>query len=71
MGNHMKKLSLKQRSKELAALATRPEDQIDTSDIPELTEEQFRHAVRGRFYRPMKQSALAPSLEGKELSRKD
>jgi uncharacterized protein (DUF4415 family) len=28
--------------------------QIDTSDIPELTEEQLKRAVRGRFYRPVK-----------------
>jgi len=40
------------RRKELAALM--PNENIDFSDIPELTEEQFRRASRGRFYRPVK-----------------
>lgn len=40
---------------QLKALAARPDSEIDTSDIPELTEEQWKHAVRGRFYRPAKQ----------------
>ena len=41
----------------LAALAARPESEIDLSDIPEMTDEQFEKAVkfRGRFYRPVKQ----------------
>ena len=50
----MKKLTVKQRAKQLDAIAAIPDDQIDTSDIPELTEEQFRRGVRGRFYRPVK-----------------
>jgi len=41
--------------KELAALAALPDDQIDTSDIPELPPEAWKDAVRGRFYRPVKQ----------------
>ena len=40
---------------ELAALASRPDSEIDLSDIPEWTEEQFKTAIRGRFYRPVKQ----------------
>jgi hypothetical protein len=36
----------------LKALAARPESEIDTSDIPEMTEEQWKHAMRGHFYRP-------------------
>ncbi|MGA7081249.1 MAG: BrnA antitoxin family protein [Terriglobales bacterium] len=43
------------RKKELAALAALPDDQIDTSDIPELPPEAWKDAVRGRFYRPVKQ----------------
>ncbi len=31
-----------------------PDEDIDTSDIPQLTTEQLRGAVRGQFYRPMK-----------------
>ena len=42
--------------KRLAAL---PDSEIDTSDIPELTAEQWRHAVRGRFYRPVKRQITA------------
>ena len=33
----------------LAALADMPDDTIDFSDIPELTDEQMKTAVRGRF----------------------
>jgi uncharacterized protein (DUF4415 family) len=40
----------------LRELANLPDHEIDTSDIPEWTEEQFRNAVRGRFYRPVKQA---------------
>ena len=47
-------LTAKQK-KELAVLAAMPDDQIDTSDIPELPPEAWKDAVRGRFYRPVKQ----------------
>jgi len=47
-----KDLTAKQK-RELAALAARSEDQIDTSDIPELPPAAWRDAVRGRFYRPL------------------
>ena len=36
-----------ERWKELEAMALRPDDEIDTSDIPELTAEQMKNAVRG------------------------
>ncbi len=32
------------------------DDQIDTSDIPELPPAAWKDAVRGRFYRPVKQA---------------
>ena len=49
--------SLSPRQKrELAALAAMPDDQIDTSDIPELPPSAWKDAVRGRFYRPLKQA---------------
>lgn len=48
-----------ERRKELAKLDALPADQIDTSDIPELTDEQWASAVRGRFYRPIKQQITA------------
>jgi predicted DNA binding CopG/RHH family protein len=38
----------------LKRLAVMPDDEIDTSDIPELT--SFAGGVRGRFYRPLTQS---------------
>jgi uncharacterized protein (DUF4415 family) len=50
-----KPLTAKQR-KELAALAALPDSQIDTSDIPELPRSAWKDAVRGRFYRPVKQA---------------
>jgi len=48
-------LTEKQKA-ELAALAARPESEIDHSDIPPLSEEFWKHAVRGRFYKPIKTS---------------
>jgi uncharacterized protein (DUF4415 family) len=50
----MKKLTRKERQKQLTYLAALRDDQIDTSDIPELTVEQLQRAVRGRMYRPVK-----------------
>ncbi len=37
-------------------LLERRDDQIDTSDIPELPPSAWKDAVRGRFYRPVKQA---------------
>lgn len=39
----------------LAKLSVMPDEQIDYSDIPSATPEQWREAERGRFYRPVKQ----------------
>ncbi|MGA1987157.1 MAG: BrnA antitoxin family protein [Candidatus Sulfotelmatobacter sp.] len=52
-----KDLIAKQK-RELAAVAARSDDQIDTSDIPELPPSAWRmpDAVRGRFYRPVKRA---------------
>jgi uncharacterized protein (DUF4415 family) len=41
--------------RELAALAALPDDQIDYSEIPPLTEKFWKNAVRNPFYRPVKQ----------------
>ena len=40
--------------RELAALAALPDDKIDYSDIPPLTERFWENAVRNPFYRPVK-----------------
>lgn len=40
---------------EIAALKARPEDDVDTSDIPELTEEFWQNAVRNPYFKPIKQ----------------
>jgi uncharacterized protein (DUF4415 family) len=50
----MKKLP-KSIRKELAALAAKPESEIDFSDLPATTEKDWRGATRGKFYRPVKQ----------------
>lgn len=42
------------RKRELAKLSALPDDEIDLSDMPELTDKFWRSAVRGRFYRPIK-----------------
>ena len=49
----------KKRRAKLKALATRPDSEIDTSDIPEMTEEQWKNARRGHFYRPRKRQITA------------
>ncbi len=46
----------RRHKKELAALAKLPDEQIDTSDIPELPPDAWKDAVRGRFYRPLKKA---------------
>ncbi len=43
----------------LAQLAALPDEAIDTSDIPELSDETWGGGVRGRFYRPVKQQITA------------
>ncbi len=40
--------------RELRALEALPDDQIDTSDIPEITDAQWRNRKTGLFYRPVK-----------------
>jgi uncharacterized protein (DUF4415 family) len=43
----------------LDALFARPDSEIDLSDIPEWTTEDFKNAVRGKFYRPLKEQVTA------------
>jgi uncharacterized protein (DUF4415 family) len=52
------KLTEKDRA-QLRALAARPDNETDTSDIPELSRERWAHAVRGGFYRPVKRQITA------------
>ncbi|MBZ9771441.1 BrnA antitoxin family protein [Mesorhizobium sp. CO1-1-8] len=40
---------------EIAALKARPEGDVDTSDLPELTEEFWQNAVRNPYFKPVKQ----------------
>ena len=47
----------RRKSKELNRLARQPEEAIETSEIPELTD--WSAAERGRFYRPVKQQGHA------------
>jgi len=44
----------KERRRDLVALSERPDDEIDFSDIPELTESFWQNAVRNPFYKPVK-----------------
>ena len=41
--------------KELAALAAKPEGEIDFSDLPATQRKDWQGAERGKFYRPIKQ----------------
>jgi len=43
-----------QQEAELEALKARPDSEIDTSDIPVLSEEKWEKAVVGRFYKSPK-----------------
>jgi uncharacterized protein (DUF4415 family) len=43
----------RKRNKEIAALKKMKDDQIDTSDIPEMTD--WSGAVVGKFFRPIKE----------------
>ncbi|MGA2572183.1 MAG: BrnA antitoxin family protein [Terracidiphilus sp.] len=43
----------------LKKLAARPESEIDFSEISELTDERWKNAGRGRFYRPVKRQITA------------
>ena len=47
-------ISARQKA-DLAALAAMPDEAIDFTDIPELTEKFWKNARQGRFYRPLKQ----------------
>jgi uncharacterized protein (DUF4415 family) len=49
----MKKTAKKQ-AEEMAALTAMPDEEIDTTDIPEITD--WSKAVVGRFYRPVKET---------------
>jgi uncharacterized protein (DUF4415 family) len=39
---------------ELGTLAALPDDRVDTSEIPPLSEDFWKNAVRNPFYRPVK-----------------
>lgn len=45
------------RESELDILAKKPESEIDYSDIPPLDKQQWKNAVSGQFYRPVKAHA--------------
>jgi uncharacterized protein (DUF4415 family) len=59
-------LTPKQKA-ELAALSTLPDAEIDTSDLPELPPSAWRPAVRGHFYRPVKQ-AVSMRLDADDIA---
>jgi uncharacterized protein (DUF4415 family) len=46
----------------LAKLATRPDHEIDLSDIPELINDEWKTAVRGKHYRPV-ETQITASLD--------
>jgi hypothetical protein len=41
----------KKQKADLATMASRPDSEIDFSDIPELTENFWKNAVRGKSYK--------------------
>ena len=56
----------------LKAITERPDSEIDFSDIPELTEEQMKYAVRGRLFRsPQSENAISLDPDVLEWLKKD
>ena len=49
-----KSKTLKDQDKEITALMRMKDEDIDFSDIPEIT--NWSNAIRGKFYRPIKKS---------------
>lgn len=43
----------------LKRLADRPDTEIDTTEIPEMTDAEWKTAKRGHFYRPVKRQITA------------
>lgn len=48
-----------ERIAKLRTLGSQPDSAIDFSDIPQLTDEQWKRAERGQFYRPVKRQITA------------
>jgi uncharacterized protein (DUF4415 family) len=48
----------KKQKAELAALAARPDSEINFSDIPPLTQEFWKNAARRKYYKPIKTSTI-------------
>lgn len=44
------------QKREIRALAAMPDNKIDTSDIPEMPPGTWKDAMRGKWYRPVKQA---------------
>src|SRR5438309_10693496 len=59
-------LTAKQK-RELAHLTSARDDQLDTSEIPELPPAAWKHAVRGRSYRRVKQ-AVSMGLDAEVIA---
>jgi uncharacterized protein (DUF4415 family) len=44
---------------DLRTLGARPDTEIDLSEIPEISDEEWKRAERGHFYRPVKRQITA------------
>jgi uncharacterized protein (DUF4415 family) len=53
-GHSMKRLAKSERRKQIRRFDAIHDDQINTAEIPEITEEQMRKGVVGHLYRPIK-----------------
>ena len=56
------------QGRKLAALTAAPDDTIDYSDIPPLTESFWENAIRNSFYRPVKRQ-LTVRFDPKVIAR--
>jgi len=59
----------RRQNENLKRIAEIKDEDIDFSDIPELTDEWFARAVRGKFYKPIKEIVVDTSVISRRSSR--
>jgi uncharacterized protein (DUF4415 family) len=57
----------KARRAKLKALASRPDSEIDTPDIPEMAEEQWKNARRGPLLSPAQSAEITARVDADVL----
>lgn len=64
MNDERIKQVIEDHREELDRLASMMDDEIDLSDMPELTDEEWDRTIRGKYYKPVKQQlTLRPDAD--------